>query len=116
AINLERAARASAGLEFASRSVTARFLSQLPSGVEVKARGADAQAWIAHPQTFTILHRHLLRILLAESLVYVLPDARSLLAFIDLRAKALSNVPAALTSPCTYPLLWAHGFPQEFRA
>lgn len=116
ALNLERTARTPAGLEFATRSVTARFGSQLPAGVEVKVRGADAQAWIAHPQTFTILHRHLLRILRAQSLVYVLPDARSLLAFIDLPAKALANVAAALPSPCTYPLLWAHGFPQEFRA
>src|SRR5699024_12802697 len=70
ALNLERAARTPAGLEFATRSVTARFGSQLPAGVEVKVRGAAAPAWIAHPQTFTIWHRHRLRTLRAAQLVY----------------------------------------------
>src|SRR5699024_11616623 len=46
ALNLERAARTTAGLEFATRPDTARFGSHLPAGVEVKVRGADAQAWI----------------------------------------------------------------------
>ena len=115
ALNLERAARTPAGLEFSTRCVTARFGSRIPAGVEIKVRGADAQAWLAHPQTFTILHRHLLRILRAQQLVYLLPDAHSLLAFIDLPARALSSLAESLPSPCPYPLLWAHGFPQEFR-
>lgn len=115
ALNLERAARTPAGLEFSTRSASARLGRGMPPGVEIKARGADAQAWLAHPQTFTILHHHLLRKLRAQSLVYVLPDAHSLLAFIDVPAKALSGLAASLPSPCSYPLLWAHGFPQEFR-
>ena len=115
ALNLERAARTPAGLEFSTRSVSARFGPRLPAGVEIKVRGADAQAWLAHPQTFTILHHHLVRILRAQQLIYLLPDSHSLLAFIDVPAKALMGFAASLPSPCPYPLLWAHGFPQEFR-
>lgn len=115
ALNLERAARTPAGLEFSTRSASVLLGRGMPTGVEVKVRGAASQAWLAHPQTFTILHHHLLRVLRVQSLVYVLPDAHSLLAFIDLPAKALMGLAASLPSPCSYPLLWSHGFPQEFR-
>lgn len=115
AINLERAARTPAGIEFSTRCASTLLGVDAPPGLEVKVRGADISCWLAHPQTFSILHRHLLRITRAQTLVYVLTKKQSLLAFIDVPAQAVSIIAASLRGPARFPLLWAHGFPQEYR-
>lgn len=51
AANLIREAQKPAGTQFLVRPVGA--------GLEIRTRGSEARSWLAHPSTFTVVHKHL---------------------------------------------------------
>lgn len=71
------------GVEFLVRCPSAALdCEQLPRGFEVDGHGTPAAWWLAHPQTFTLLHRHFEAVLCPETgLVYATRDGRELFVF-----------------------------------
>ncbi|MDY3127629.1 MAG: hypothetical protein SOW59_05800 [Corynebacterium sp.] len=113
ALNLERAARTPDGIEFYTRSVAHRLGATNPRGVEVRVRGTRAQSWLAHPQTFSIVHQQLLCLCRVAELTYVLPDETSLFAFFGPVTPRIAHIAAQSTSAAQVPLRWSNGFPTE---
>lgn len=76
--NLLHRASGPEGLTFFTRPVTDLLPHPVPA-VQVATPGARATAWLAHPHTFTILHRHL-RGLLGAEVAYLAPTTDVLIA------------------------------------
>ena len=80
--NLVRAARRPEGTRFYLRDAVHTGLIDAPpttpdggagmTAVQVKVPGAPVTSWLAHPRTFTILHRHL-QSRLGRDLIYLAP-------------------------------------------
>ena len=97
------------GAEFLVRCPTAALdCEKLPRGFEVDGHGSPAAWWLAHPQPFTLLHRHFEAVLRPETgLVYAPRDGRELFAF-DANAEDVAQcLPGAdvLTYSVGFPLL-----------
>ena len=120
--NLQRAALDSQGLRFWTRPAAC----ELPSaarfgGLQVRSHGAPISSWIAHPETFTVLDKHMRRLLRSHSLTYLVPDSATLFAFAQLpdtyarqlAADAVARVPRHRTVLHPRPLVWSNGFPRE---
>lgn len=59
-----------------------RGCGQIPRGVQIQARGHTAAGWLAHPQPFTVLHTHLMKVLRpTHELIYYVGADDSLFAF-----------------------------------
>lgn len=119
--NLITSARRPAGTRFYLR--TARIITGLDTtALQVRVPGAPVTAWLAHPRTFTILHRHLEQQLGATP-VYLAPLEDLLIAFpadppapASLRNWAQTTMDARENSGeriCAAPLTYQHGFPTE---
>lgn len=76
--NLLHRAHGTAGLTFFTRPVTGLIDEPVPA-VQVGTPGAPPTSWLAHPHTFTVLHRHLCGLLGAE-VVYLAPTSQVLIA------------------------------------
>lgn len=94
-----------------------------PAGVQIDTDGAAATAWLAHPETFTLLDRHLRAVLGAQSFRYLAPREEILLALdtdsatardsaeFALSAGAFGSSSGAARPLATAPLIWQRGFP-----
>lgn len=97
------------GVEFLVRDPTiALGPSELPPGYEVDGHGAPAAAWLAHPKTFTVLHRHFESVMAPQhGLVYATRDDKELFVFDapveDVRAHL--GTAAVMTYSVGFPLL-----------
>lgn len=76
--NLLHRAHGPAGLTFFTRPVSGLINEPVPA-IQVATPGAPPTAWLAHPHTFTVLHRHL-RGLLGAEVTYLVPTRDVLLA------------------------------------
>ncbi|MGG6494924.1 UNVERIFIED_CONTAM: hypothetical protein NY603_18495, partial [Bacteroidetes bacterium 56_B9] len=112
----------SQGLRFWTRPAAC----ELPSaarfgGLQVCSHGAPISSWIAHPETFTVLDKHMRRLLRSHSLTYLVPDSATLFVFArlpdtyacQLAADAVARVPYHRTVLHPRPLVWSNGFPRE---
>lgn len=116
--NLLHLARGPRGLTFFTRPVT-ELLPLTAPALQVAVPGARPTAWLSHPHTFTILHRHL-RGLLGAEVAYLAPTVDVLIAAPEnapelgpLRAHLAELPPSTLggSSLPPHPLLYRHGFP-----
>lgn len=117
--NLLWAAQTDEGTRILTRPA-ARLLGADAPGLQLAVPGAPVTAWLAHPHTFTVLDRHLFR-LLHEPVFYLAPTPGILLALPASAAgraeqwarRALKNSAAACSRPVLSrtPLVWRHGFP-----
>ena len=123
AANLHRRALTAQGLRFRTRCA-AEILPGCEEGIQIQARGAEASAWLAHPQTFSIMDSHLRRLTHAtarQTLYYLVPDPATVVALHDSPLKRVRHwsrrlneqrrLRGAVLAP--EPLLWANGFPLE---
>lgn len=109
AAQLEPRAYRSSGIEFMVRSpAVALGGGGLPPGFEVDGHGCAAASWVAHPRTFTLLHRHFEAVMRpAHGLVFATRDERELFVF-DAPAEtvvALMPKAAVMTYSVGFPLL-----------
>ena len=98
------------GVEFLVRCPSAALdFETLPRGFEVDGHGSPAAWWLAHPQPFTLLHRHFEAVLRPETgLTYATRDGRELFVF-DARADEVARcLPGAdvLSYSVGFPLLY----------
>ena len=98
------------GVEFLVRCPSAALAcEELPHGFEVDGHSAPAAWWLAHPQPFTLLHRHFEAVLRPETgLVYATRDGRELFVF-DAHAEDVARcLPGAdvLSYSVGFPLLY----------
>lgn len=107
---LVRRAHRPHGIEFFVRCPSAQLGEghELPRGYEVDGHGVPAAAWLAHPKTFTVLHRHFEAVLQpASGLVYASRDLQELFVF-DASANQVAAIcgdDAVLTYSVGFPLL-----------
>lgn len=98
------------GIEFMVRCPTAQLGADrpLPRGYEVDGHGVPAAAWLAHPKTFTVLHRHFESVMEPTcGLVYASRDLKELFVF-DASVEqvaAACGARAVLTYSVGFPLL-----------
>lgn len=97
------------GVEFMVRPPSVALgTAHLPRGFEVGGHDCHPASWLAHPKTFTILHRHFESVLQpAHELVYVTRDGKDLFVF-DGDVDAQLPLPAnssAVTYSVGFPLL-----------
>ncbi|MBA1837224.1 hypothetical protein GC584_01860 [Corynebacterium sp. zg912] len=97
------------GVEFLVRCPTAVLdCASLPRGFEVDGHGVPAAWWLAHPQPFSLLHRHFEAVMQPDTgLVYATRDGRELFVFdagVDEVARCLSDADV-LTYSVGFPLL-----------
>lgn len=109
AAQLEPRAYCAAGVEFMVRSpAVALGIEGHPPGFEVDGHGCPAASWLAHPRTFTLLHRHFEAVMHPEhNLVYATRDDKELFVFdapADAVAQLLRNA-AVMTYSVGFPLL-----------
>lgn len=71
------------GIEFLVRSPEAALeRTNLPPGFEINGHGVPPTAWLAHPKTFTVMHRHFETVLdPRHELVYATRDDHDLFVF-----------------------------------
>jgi len=98
------------GVEFLVRCPSAALAcEELPHGFEVDGHSAPAAWWLAHPQPFTLLHRHFEAVLRPETgLTYATRDGRELFVF-DAHAEDVARcLPGAdvLSYSVGFPLLY----------
>ena len=97
------------GVEFLVRCPSAALdCERLPRGFEVDGHGAPAAWWLAHPQPFTLLHRHFEAVLHPETgLIYATRDGRELFVFDASADEVAKCLPGAdvLTYSVGFPLL-----------
>lgn len=115
----ELAARAHTerGVEFLVRSPAVTCAAacggaELPRGFEVAGHGVAAAHWLAHPQTFTLLHRHFEAVLYPEAmLAYATDDGERLFVFDAAPHAVAAALPRAdvVTYSVGFPLLYHPG-------
>lgn len=98
------------GVEFLVRCPSAALAcEELPHGFEVDGHSAPAAWWLAHPQPFTLLHRHFEAVLRPKTgLTYATRDGRELFVF-DAHAEDVARcLPGAdvLSYSVGFPLLY----------
>lgn len=98
------------GVEFLVRCPSAALdCEELPRGFEVDGHSAPAAWWLAHPQPFTLLHRHFEAVLRPKTgLTYATRDGRELFVF-DAHAEDVARcLPGAdvLSYSVGFPLLY----------
>ena len=98
------------GVEFLVRCPSAALAcEELPRGFEVDGHSAPAAWWLAHPQPFTLLHRHFEAVLRPKTgLTYATRDGRELFVF-DAHAEDVARcLPGAdvLSYSVGFPLLY----------
>ena len=103
-------AQRESGVEFLVRGPSAALdVEALPRGFEVDGHGSPAAWWLAHPQPFTLLHRHFEAVLRPETgLTYATRDGRELFVF-DAHAEDVARcLPGAdvLSYSVGFPLLY----------
>lgn len=105
---LRATAVAGGGVEFWSRPASVALGDDAPHGIEIRGGVHTAAAWLAHPKTFEIIHRHFVTVLAPESeLSYFSRDQRELFIFDAHRddiAQCLGSVPLMRYS-LGFPLL-----------
>lgn len=124
ALNLFRSAYSDAGIRFWTRPTAAVLGPQAPRGMQIKTDVGPASAWLAHPRTFTTLHRHVHALTGARSLTYVLPDEATVFALVDCPTDQAASLAKAIaqtswvgsTNLCDFPLRWLNGFPEDVSA
>lgn len=103
-----RAQRAE-GVEFLVRCPSVAIdCEHLPRGFEVDGHGVPAASWLAHPQPFTLLHRHFEAVMRPDTgLVYASRDGRELFVFDAAVAEVAACLPGAnvATYSVGFPLL-----------
>lgn len=105
---LARRALVDTGIEFLVRCPSVVLGETHLRGYEVDGHGVPAASWLAHPKTFTLLHRHFESVLQpAHELVYVTLDERDLFVFDAPAADVAALLPraAVLTYSVGFPLL-----------
>ena len=120
AINLQRRALTDQGLRFFTRPAD-HSLQNAPGCLEVRAHRSLASSWLAHPQTFTLLDNHLLRITHGQQITYLAPDAHTLYALVDVSVQQATELacranelrPRHRPTLSLQPLVLANGFPVE---
>ncbi len=135
--NLVVAARSPEGTRFYLRNAAQTALIQSPAtatalamATQVKVPGAPITAWLAHPRTFTILHRHLEHHLGTE-LIYLAPLTDLLLVLpatspartrlMNWAAEVVSGTVPSLRTPgdeliTAAPFTYRRGFPSAHSA
>ncbi|PLA27969.1 hypothetical protein CYJ45_05665 [Corynebacterium coyleae] len=80
---LAKRALVDTGVEFLVRNPAAALeQTGLPPGLEVGGHGVPPTAWLAHPKTFTVMHRHFQTVLDPHhELVYATRDDQELFIF-----------------------------------
>ncbi|MBK4151461.1 hypothetical protein [Corynebacterium macginleyi] len=120
--NLQRAALDSQGLRFWTRPAGCALPAATPyGGLQVRSHGAPIYSWLAHPETFTVLDKHMRRLMRSHSLTYLVPDSATLFVFShlpdayarDLARAAAEQLPHHRTVLHSRPLVWSNGFPRE---
>ena len=120
ALNLQRRALTQQGLRFFTRPAELG-LGRTEKGLEVRVHRCAVSSWLAHPQAFVILDNHLQRLSQARNITYLVPDAHTLYALLNIcpqRATELAYRAAELRPrhrpPLSLqPLVLANGFPLE---
>lgn len=105
---LTRRALVDTGVEFLVRCPSAALGHSPLRGYEVDGHGAPAASWLAHPKTFTVLHRHFESVLKPRNeLMYVTRNDRDLFVFDAPIAEVRAIVPRAsvLTYSVGFPLM-----------
>lgn len=105
---LRATAVAANGVEFWSRPASVALGDGAPHGIEVRGGVHTAAAWLSHPKTFEVIHRHFRTVLAPESeLSYYSRDQRELFIFDahrDVVAQRLGTAPLMRYS-LGFPLL-----------
>lgn len=121
AFNLLSASHNGHSLRFHTRPASARLSSRCPQGVEVTMDGCHTTSWLAHPQTFTLLHEHMRSLLSSSNLVYLAPREDILFVLADTSfseatawAQYAAETTALYSALITFPLVWNNGFPKAF--
>ena len=79
-------------VEFRVRNASFSIGDDCPRGYEVRAPAGHAAAWLAHPRTFALLHRHFSSVLPpVHELLYATRDNRELFVF-DSTIEAVARV------------------------
>ena len=120
ALNLQRRALTQQGLRFFTRPAE-QSLSGAEGSLEVRVHRCTVSSWLAHPQAFVILDNHLKRLSQATSITYLVPDAHTLYALLnvspqratELACRAAELRPRHRPPLSLQPLVLANGFPLE---
>ncbi|WP_155392576.1 glycogen debranching protein [Corynebacterium ulcerans] len=111
ATNLIETARTPRGIAIHTRELS-RLVQQPTAGLHIAAGTGPASSWLAHPRTFTLLHRHISR-QFNEEPVFFCPTPKILIAVpCSKKCPKLATWLATFDHPLEYGgVLYSSGFP-----